>query len=88
MHINVIEDETKSFIAEFEDTDRSVVELIREKLADNKDVEFSSIERDHPEAKSMRLVVKSSKNAKSIVLKAIDDLQDEIKEISSQIPKK
>jgi DNA-directed RNA polymerase subunit L len=88
VQVNITEDETKSFIAEFEGTDRGVVELIKEKVAESKDVEFASVEKDHPEHAKVRLVVKSTRNAKALVLKAIEELQEEVKELSAQIPKK
>lgn len=88
MQVNITEDETKSFIAEFDGTDRAVVELIKEKVAESKDVEFASVEKDHPEQTKVRLVVKSTKNAKAIVAKAIEELEEEVKELSTQIPKK
>ena len=86
--VNIIEDESKSFVAELVGADRSIAELIKEKLSGSKDVEFSSVEKDHPETGSPRLIVKSSKNAKGLVLKAIDSLEDELKEIAAEIPKK
>ncbi len=46
------------------------------------------MEKDHPEQTMVRLVVKSTKNAKGLVLKAIEELQEEVKELSAQIPKK
>lgn len=88
VQVNITEDETKSFAAEFEGTDRGVVDLIREKVAQSKDVEFASVEKDHPEQTKVRLVVKSTKNAKAIISKAIEELQEEVKELSAQIPKK
>lgn len=86
--VNVIEDESKSFVAELVGADRSVAELIKEKISDSKEVEFSSVEKEHPEIGAPRLVVKSSKSARNIVLKAIEELQDELKELASEIPKK
>ena len=88
VQIKIIEDETKGFIAEFEGTDRGVVELIKEKVAQGKDVEFASVEKDHPEQAKVRLVVKSTRNAKALVVKAIEELQEEVKELAAQIPKK
>jgi DNA-directed RNA polymerase subunit L len=88
MKLNFVEDEAKSLIVEFEDVDRSVPEIIKSKLIDNKDVEFVGVAKEHPDIAKSKLVVKSSKNARSIVLKAVEDLQDDIKEISSKLPKK
>lgn len=86
--VNVIEDESKGFVAELVGADRSLAELIKEKLAESKDVEFASVEKDHPETGDPRLIVKSSKNAKGLVLKAIESLEDELKDLEGEIPKK
>lgn len=86
--VKIIEDEPKSFVAELVGADRSLAALIQEKLSNSKDVEFASVEKDHPETGDPRLVVKSSKNARSLIVKAIDDLQDELKELAGEIPKK
>ena len=88
MHVKIVEDASKSLIIELEGWDRSIAELIKEKLEDSKDVEFSSVEKDHPEVGVPRLVVKSSKNAKGLVVKAIEQLQDELKDLAAEIPKK
>jgi len=88
MQVKIVEDESKSLVIEFEGADRSLVELIKEKLEDSKDVEFSSVEKDHPEVGVPRLVVKSSKNAKALVIKAIEQIEDELKELAAEIPKK
>lgn len=88
MQVKIIEDESKSLVVELEGFDRSIAELIKEKVSENKDVEFASVEKDHPEIGVPRLVVKASKNAKGHVLKAIEALQDELKEIEKEIPKK
>ena len=86
--VNVIEDESKSFVAELVGADRSLAELIKEKLSGNKDVEFSSVEKDHPETGDPRLIVKSSKNAKGLVAKAVEELEEELKALEKEIPKK
>ncbi|MDE1860101.1 MAG: hypothetical protein KGH72_00090 [Candidatus Micrarchaeota archaeon] len=88
MKANFIEDETKSLIVEFSGIDRSVLELIKSKLMESKDIEFVSVNKEHPETGTPRLIVKSSKNARSLVLKAIEEAQEEMKELASHVPKK
>ena len=88
MKINIIEDEPKSLVLEFEGMDRAFAELIKYELQQNKDVEFASATKEHPELGWPRLIVKASKSAKAQVLKAIDDAQEEMKELKAQIPKK
>ncbi len=86
--VNVIEDEPKSFVVELIGADRSLAALIKEKLSENKDMEFSSVEKDHPETGDPRLVIKSSKNARGAVLKAIEELQEEMAALAKEVPKK
>jgi DNA-directed RNA polymerase subunit L len=88
MKLNLIEDEKESLVIEFEGVDRGIPDLIKSKLLDNKDVNFASVVKEHFEVSKPRLVVKSEKNAKTLVLKAIEDLEDELKELQSQVPKK
>jgi DNA-directed RNA polymerase subunit L len=88
MKVNIIEDEPKSFILEFEGADRSIAEIIKDALIDNKDVEFVAVVREHPEIGYPRLVVKTTKNAASIVTKAVDQVQKDLNEFSSKLPKK
>lgn len=88
MKVNFIEDESKSLVVEFEGMDRSVVELVKAKLLEDKEVDFVGVNKEHPEIGTPRLIVKSGKSARSLVAKAIDEVQDELKELSSQVPKK
>ena len=67
---------------------RQVEELIKDKLMQNKDVEFAGVMKTHPEIGQPRLIVKSGKNAKSLILKALGEVEEDIKDLSSQINKK
>ncbi|MEM3839484.1 MAG: RpoL/Rpb11 RNA polymerase subunit family protein [Candidatus Micrarchaeaceae archaeon] len=88
MKLNLIEDKKDSLIIEFEGVDRAIPELVKGKLLDNKDVNFVSVIKEHFEVSKPRLVVKSEKNAKSLVLKAVEELEEELEDLQSQIPKK
>lgn len=88
MKLNYIEDEPKSIILEFEDSDRSLPEIIKSRLVENKDVEFAGVVKDHPDIAKPRLIVRSSKNVKAILAKAVEQLQDDIKELALSLPKK
>lgn len=55
---------------------------------ENKDVEFAGVVKDHPDIAKPRLIVRSSKNVKAILAKVVEQLQDDIKELSSSLPKK
>ncbi len=87
MKLNVIESEAKSVIIEFEDADRGIAQLIKDKIIENKDIDFAGVVKEHPEVAMPKLVVKGDK-AKSVVLKAIEEIQDELKAIAAQVPKK
>lgn len=87
MELKIIEDEPKSMVLEFVDADRGLAELIKDKLINSKDVEFAGVVKEHPEIGMPRLVVKSTKNAKTLVIKAVEEVQEEFKELASQMPK-
>lgn len=88
MELNFVEDSAKSLVVEFVDSDRSMAEMIKSKLIENKDVEFVGAVKEHPEISRVKLIVKSEKNARNLVAKAIEELQDDIKDLSSSLPKK
>ncbi|MDE1851765.1 MAG: hypothetical protein KGH69_03705 [Candidatus Micrarchaeota archaeon] len=88
MKLNFIEDEAKSLTIEFEGFDRGIPDMIKEKLLESKEVDFAGVIKEHPELGNPRLVVKSEKNARNLVLKAVEEVQEELKEIASQVPKK
>ena len=88
MKLEIIEDEPKSLIIEFEDAERSIAELIREKLQEKPDVEFAAVTKTHFEVGKPRLIVKSTKNSKKLVLDAIEEIKEDLKEFKAQLPKK
>ncbi len=89
MKLNFVEDETKSVVIEFVDADRSLPEMIKSKLIDNKDVEFVGVVKEHPEIARPKLILKSSKkNARTLIIKAVEELQDDVKELAAALPKK
>jgi DNA-directed RNA polymerase subunit L len=88
MKLNFVEDDAKSVVIEFIDADRSVPEMIKSKLIDNKDVEFVGVVKEHPEINRPKLIVKSTKNARTLILKAVEELQDDMKALAASLPKK
>ncbi len=88
MKLNVVESDAKSIIIEFEEADRGIAELIKDKILENKDIEFAGVVKEHPQVGNPRLIVKAEKNARGIVLKAVESLQDDLKELTSHLPKK
>ncbi len=88
MKLKVVEDEKGSLVIEFEGVDRGIPDLIKGKLQESKDVDFAGVAKEHFEVSNPRLIVKSEKSARNLVLKAIEELEDELKELQSQVPKK
>lgn len=87
MKLNIVEDEPKSMIIEFVDSDRAIAELIKDKLMDSGSVDYVGVIKEHPEIGHPRLIIKSSKNARALIIKALDDVQEDIKDLMSQLPK-
>ncbi len=88
MKMNVVEDSQKSLILDFEGIDRGILDIVKDKLIGNKDVDFVTVTKEHPESSATRLVIKSSKNPGTLLLKAISDSEKEISEMLNAIKKK
>ncbi len=87
MKLNIIEDEPKSLILEFEDADRAVAEAIKGEIIESDGAEFVTVVKEHPEINKARLIVKGNK-PKAAVEKAIGNIEDKLKEVESKLPKK
>ncbi len=86
MKLNIVQDNQKELIVEFDSSiDRGIPELIKSKLIEDKSVSFVGVVKEHPERGNTRLIVKSSKSAKSLILKAVEELEEEFKALSSSI---
>jgi DNA-directed RNA polymerase subunit L len=88
MKLNIVEDGKKGVVIEFVDVDKGVADLIKAKLMQNKDVDYVGVVKEHFEVSNPKLLIRSGKNAKTLVIKAVEELEDEMKELSSQVPKK
>jgi DNA-directed RNA polymerase subunit L len=86
--IKVVKDETKELHVEFESGDLTIPDLVAAELRDMDSVEFAGVMKDHPEVGKPLLVIRSKKNAKSDMLKAIGNLEDAFGELKSQLAKK
>ena len=49
---------------------------------------FGTVVKEHPEINKARLIVKAEKNPKALVAKAIEEIEDKLKEVESKLPKK
>jgi DNA-directed RNA polymerase subunit L len=87
MKLNILEDETKSMIIEFVDSDRAIAELIKDKLMNKADVEFAGVMKTHPEVGHPRLILKTTKNARALILKALEEIEEEVDDMAKQLPK-
>ncbi|MEM0094403.1 MAG: RpoL/Rpb11 RNA polymerase subunit family protein [Candidatus Micrarchaeaceae archaeon] len=85
MEMTVIEDESGSFVAEVTGMDRGILELVKDKLLSNKSVDFASVVKEHPESAATRLVVKAARNPKGLVAKAVEEVEEDIKEFQNEI---
>ncbi len=84
--INVIKNESKELILEFENGDTTIPDLIAAELADESDVIFTGVTKDHPETGKPRLVIKTNKKKASDVLeKALESIDEQISEIKKGI---
>jgi DNA-directed RNA polymerase subunit L len=88
MKLNITEDGKKGATVEFIDVDKGIADLIKAKLMQNKDVDFVGVVKEHFEVSNPKLVIKTDKNARTLILKAAEELEDELKELSAQVPKK
>ena len=89
MEMNVIKNESKELVIEFVTKDLTIPDLIVSELLQNSDVEFASVEKDHPEVGNPRLVVKTCKKKASDALeKALENIDENFSDIKKRLSKK
>ncbi len=87
--INVIKNESKELILEFESGDTTIPDLITAEISGMSDVAFVGVTKDHPEIGKPQLIIKTQKKKASEVLeKALENLDKQISEIKEGIGKK
>ena len=88
MKMNVLKEESNELIIEFETSDLTIPDLIASQLLENSDVEFAGVAKDHPEVGKPRLVLKTNKKkAKDAFMKALEEIDESITELKSQVGK-
>ncbi|MCL4373428.1 MAG: hypothetical protein M1360_00270 [Candidatus Marsarchaeota archaeon] len=87
MDIKVVKNEGNEVWLEFQSGDLTVPDFIAGALLDRSSIEFAGVRKDHPETGKPVLVVKAKRNAKDELLKALDELDDELKDIGAQVSK-
>ena len=84
--INVIKNESKELILEFEDGDTTIPDMIAAELSGNDDVIFTGVTKDHPETGKPQLIIKTNKKKAAETLeKALEALDEKIAEIKKGI---
>ncbi len=88
MKINVIKNEAKELVLEFETSDFSIPDLIAGELLKNEDVEFAGVAKDHPETGKPTLNLKTDKKkAQDVLEKALKSIDDEFEDLQGQLAK-
>jgi DNA-directed RNA polymerase subunit L len=86
MKINVLKNESNELILEFETGDVTIPDLLANHLLQNEDVEFAGVSKDHPEIGKPKLVIKTNKKKViPLLLKAIDEIDDNMASLKTQI---
>ena len=89
MKTNVLKNEGKELILEFEGTDSTIAEMLASQLLTESDVSFAGVSRDHPQTGKPTLVIKTSKKKPADALQsAIEALEESFTELMKGIPKK
>lgn len=89
MKLHMIKEETNELIVEFDTKDLTIPDLIANKLLQYDEVEFAGVGKEHPEVGKARLAIKTSKkSAKSMLNKALEELDEEFASIKTAVGKK
>jgi DNA-directed RNA polymerase subunit L len=79
MEIEVLTKEKNSIEVEFKDLDHSILQLLVERLNQDKDVEFVSFKVPHPVIKRPRFILKTrKKEAVKLLEEAIEETKNEL----------
>jgi len=81
MKLNLIKDEDKELVIEFETSDFTIPDLLADELLEDPNVEFAGVSKDHPETGKPVLVIKGKKNPKSSLMDAIERLDKNLGEL-------
>ncbi|MDD5022880.1 MAG: RpoL/Rpb11 RNA polymerase subunit family protein [Candidatus ainarchaeum sp.] len=84
--INVIKNDKETLEIEILNCDEGIGEAIVNRLKE-KDVEFTAYKKEHPFDKGIKLIVKSKKGPKKILLSTINEIVKEIGDFKKQVEK-
>jgi DNA-directed RNA polymerase subunit L len=89
MELDIIKDEGKEMVIEFNTSDFTLPDLIASVLNKDKDVSFAGAYKDHPEIGKPRLVVKTEKKKpKEALAKALKEIEGELSDLKEKVSKK
>ena len=89
MELKTIKKSAKELEIEITDETETILNPITEVLLQNKDVEYASYMADHPESNKRRLYIRvKSGKPEEILLKAVKQLEDEVKAFTKNIQSK
>jgi len=88
MKLNLIKEEDKELVIEFDTSDFTIPDLIADQLLEDSNIEFAGVSKDHPETGKPVLVIKGKKNPRSSLADAIEKLDKSFGEIKIASSKK
>ena len=88
MKVNLVKDEDKELVLEFETSEFTIPDLIADELLEDPNVEFAGASKDHPETGKPVLVIRSKKSPKSCLVAAIGRIDENLAGLKSQLSKK
>ncbi len=86
MKLEFLKDEKDEIKVKLVGEDKALCGLVVEKLANNKDVDFTGCADDHPTTGNPIITVKG-KSAKKQLKDAVDEVKDELKELEKAVEK-
>jgi DNA-directed RNA polymerase subunit L len=81
MKLNLIKEEDKELVIEFDTSDFTIPDLLADELLEDSNVEFAGVSKDHPETGKPVLVIKGKKNPKTSLMDAIERLDKSFGEL-------
>ncbi len=85
--LNVIKNEKDTLEIEIINGEEGLGELISLYLNEQKDVEFGAYKKEHPLDKKIKIIIKSKKDPKKILLSVLDRIKGEIEEVNKLVKK-
>jgi DNA-directed RNA polymerase subunit L len=81
MEVRIMTDEKDTLELEFAGADQSLIQLMADKLNQEKSVDFAAYKVEHPLVGSPKLIVKTKKgDARKLVLEKLKEIKGEVEE--------